>query len=108
MRINHWGRARQFIKAHPEAESPLRNWKKAVIEASWTNFPDVRNTFNSADWYQGAIIFDIGGNNYRLIAVCRFELDRLYIDKILNHQEYDRGAWKNRYKQMKKEATGEP
>jgi len=102
MRINHWGRARKFIKAHPEARKPLTTWKKAVIEATWTSFPDVRRTFNSADWYEGAIIFDSGGNNYRLIAICRFELDRIYIDKVLTHEEYDKGNWKQRYEKKKK------
>src|SRR5579885_2286035 len=102
MKINHWGRARAFIKRHAEADTPLRSWKKAVVEANWSSFPDVRQTFNSADWYEGAIIFDIGGNNFRLIAICRFELGRLYIDKVLTHQEYDTGTWKKRYESKKK------
>lgn len=97
MKINHWGRVRQFINKHPEALSPLRNWKRAVIEASWDKFTDVKKTFNSADWYEGAVIFDIGGNNIRLIAVCRFEIGRLYIDKVMTHSEYEKGNWKKRY-----------
>lgn len=90
------------MKAHGEAESSLPNWKKTVAEAVWTSFPEVNETFNSADWYKGAIIFDIGGNNFRLIAICRFELSRLYIDKVLTHEEYDKGAWKKRYDKKKK------
>jgi mRNA interferase HigB len=101
MKINHWGRARKFIQQHKEAQSSLTVWKKAVIEADWNNFPDVKKTFNTADWYEGAIIFDIGGNNLRLIAICRFELGRLYIDKVLTHQEYDKGTWKKRYERKK-------
>lgn len=97
MKINHWGRARRFIKDQPEAEIPLRAWKRTVIEARWDNFSQVRSTFNSADWYKGAIIFDIAGNNIRLVAVCRFELSRLYIDKVMTHVEYDKGAWRKRY-----------
>jgi mRNA interferase HigB len=102
MKVNHWGRVRKFIQEHAEAESPLRAWKKAVIEAQWANFPDVRKTFNSADWYEGAIIFDIGGNNYRLIAVCRFQLGRLYIDRVLTHEEYEKETWKKRYEERKR------
>ncbi len=101
MKINHWGRVREFIKEHVEAASSLQTWKRTVIEATWTNFPDVKNTFNSVDWYEGALIFDIGGNNIRLVAICRFELGRLYIDKVLTHEEYDRGTWKKRYKKKK-------
>jgi mRNA interferase HigB len=101
MKINHWGRARKFIKKHREAESALRAWKRAVVEADWSNFPDVKRSFKSVDWYEGALIFDIGGNNIRLIAVCRFLLGRLYIDKVLTHEECDRGSWKKRYDRKK-------
>ena len=101
MKVNHWGRARLFIKEHPEAESALRAWKRAVLEANWDNFPDVKETFNSADWYEGAIIFDIAGNNIRLVAVCRFDLGRLYIDRVMTHEEYDKGTWKKRYAKKK-------
>ena len=101
MKINHWGRARGFIKDHTEAAEPLRTWRTAVVNANWTSFPDVKETFNTVDWYKGALIFDIGGNNVRLIAVCRFELGRLYIDKVLTHKEYDTGTWKKRYDKKK-------
>jgi mRNA interferase HigB len=103
MKINHWGRARKFIKKHADAESSLRAWKRTVSEAAWTNFPDVKTTCNSVDWYEGALIFDIRGNNIRLIAVCRFELGRLYIDKVLTHLEYDKGAWKKRYEKKNRQ-----
>jgi mRNA interferase HigB len=98
VKINHWGRARKFIGKHPEAEKPLRVWKRTAIEANWSSFSEVKRTFNSVDWFEGAIIFDIAGNNIRLIAVCRFDLGSLYIDKVMNHEEYDKGNWKERYK----------
>jgi mRNA interferase HigB len=102
MKINHWGRARQFIRKYPEAEKPLRAWKRTTIEANWSNFAEVKHTFNSADWFVGVIIFDIAGNNIRLISVCRFELGRLYIDKVMTHREYDKGTWKERYQKGRK------
>ncbi len=101
MKINHWGRVRQFIKKHPVAERPLRLWKRSIIEARWKNFSDVKKTFNSVDWFEKAIIFDIAGNSIRLIAICRFDLGRLYIDKVMTHQEYDKGLWKRRYSKSK-------
>lgn len=90
MKINHWGRARQFYRRFPESKSALIHWKKTVLDAQWSNFSEIRQSFQSADWYQGAVIFDIAGNNYRLISICRFELGRLYIDKILTHTEYEK------------------
>jgi mRNA interferase HigB len=102
MKINHWGRVRQFIRKYPAAEKPLKLWKRSVIEARWTKFSDVKHTFNSADWFEKAIIFDIAGNNIRLVAVCRFDLGRLYIDKVMIHEEYDKGLWKQRYSKNRK------
>ncbi|HEY9869929.1 MAG TPA: type II toxin-antitoxin system HigB family toxin, partial [Candidatus Obscuribacterales bacterium] len=94
MQVIHWGRARQFIKEHPDADKPLKQWKKAVQDAQWTNFADVRQTFTTADWVEGKIVFDIKGNDYRLIAIAAFSNDRLYVRHVLTHEEYDRGDWK--------------
>jgi mRNA interferase HigB len=41
------------------------------------------------------VIFDIGGNKYRLIAYIRFTRQILYIKAVLTHEEYDKGAWKS-------------
>jgi len=69
----------------PEISSRFYDPTKVSLHA-----PEIK----TADWYEGAIIFDIAGNNFQLIAVCRFELGRLYIEKVMTHQEYDKGAWK--------------
>lgn len=94
MQVIHWGRARQFIKLHPDSEVPLKSWRRAVQAAEWTNFPDIKKTFNSADWAEGKIIFDFKGNDYRLIAIASFDNHRLYIHHVLTHKEYDSGNWK--------------
>ena len=94
MQVIHWSRARKFIQEHPGSEKPLKQWKKAVQEVQWTNFPDVRSTFNTADWVDGKIVFDIKGNDYRLIAIASFEGGKLYIRQVLTHEEYDQGQWK--------------
>lgn len=96
MKVLQWQRARKFFKDHPEAETPLKNWKQIVIAQGheWKNFADVKKTFNSADWVDGKIIFDIKGNDYRLIAVVHFQDDKLWIRNVLSHDEYDKGDWK--------------
>lgn len=52
-------------------------------------------TFNSVDKVGDLIVFDIGGNKYRLIAYIRFEKQILYIKAVLTHRDYERGAWKS-------------
>lgn len=95
MQVIHWGRARQFYKKHRLAEAPLKQWRTVVLAADWKTFPDVRETFNTADWVDGKIVFDIKGNDYRLVAIANFKNGKLYIRHVMTHQEYDEGSWKN-------------
>jgi mRNA interferase HigB len=58
--------------------------------AVWPHLPTVKETFPSADYAPetGTIIFDIGGNNYRLISVVGFERQAILIEEVLTHAEY--------------------
>ena len=94
MRIIHWGRAKQFYRKYSAAESPLKQWRKTVRQANWTNFSQIREIFPTADRVNGKIVFNIKGNYYRLIAIAIFENDRLYIKQVLTHEEYDKNKWK--------------
>ncbi len=94
VKLVHWGRARKFFQQHKPAKEPLKQWRAAVQAAEWTNFPDVRKTFTTADWVDGKIVFDIKGNDYRLVAIAQFEHGTLYIRHVLTHEEYDKGDWK--------------
>ena len=100
MRVTYWGKARKFYKEYKNAEAPLKAWKKATLEANWTDFNSVKMTFNTVDWVDGLLIFDIKGNDYRLVSVCVFEKGRLYIKEIMTHEEYSKGAWKEKHKRF--------
>lgn len=60
--------------------------------AEWVHFPDVKRSFPAADYVSatGTVIFDVGGNKYRLIARVDFDEQLLYIQEVLTHEEYDR------------------
>jgi mRNA interferase HigB len=55
----------------------------------------VKQSFNTADFVAPHVVFDIGGNKYRLIAEMNFARRVLFIRFILTHQDYMRGAWKS-------------
>jgi mRNA interferase HigB len=60
--------------------------------AVWPHFPGVKETFPATDYAPatGTLIFNLGGNKYRLIARVDFEEQLLAIETVLTHREYDR------------------
>lgn len=85
----------QFWESHPNAEPALRTWYKLTAQAQWSSFVDVRRTFPSADLVSKFTVFNVGGNNYRLIALVDFTYQKVFIRHVLTHAEYDKEAWKN-------------
>jgi len=90
----------EFAKEYPLAADPLNRWYKQVEMAGWRHFGDVKQTFNTADFIgNDRYVFDIGGNNYRLVAMIHFRKRTLYIRFIGTHKQYDqickRGLIKN-------------
>lgn len=51
-------------------------------------------TFPSADVVGNLIVFNIGGNKYRLIAMIHFNRGKVYVRHVMTHKEYEKGAWK--------------
>jgi mRNA interferase HigB len=58
------------------------------------SFAEVKQSFNTADFVAPSVVFDIGGNKYRLIAGINFSRSVLFIRGIMTHNEYMKGAWK--------------
>lgn len=50
--------------------------------------------FASADQYHRVVIFNVGGNKYRVIAAVHYNRRKVYIRHVLTHAEYSRGDWK--------------
>ncbi|MFL5241725.1 MAG: type II toxin-antitoxin system HigB family toxin [Gemmataceae bacterium] len=85
----------EFWATEPKAEQPLSAWFHAVEAALWSNFGDVRQTFNTADRVRHLTIFDIGGNKYRLIAFVDYQFSAVFVRAVLTHKEFQRGAWQS-------------
>jgi len=85
----------QFWEKHPESQMALQRWFKIVQKTEFNSFAELRQVFPSADKFDHYIIFNIGGNKYRLITSIHFNRGKVYIRHVLTHAEYDRGDWKN-------------
>ena len=77
-------------RGHSKAQTPLENWFKLASAAQWNSFADVKATFPSADWVGDRLVFNVGGNNYRLICFVRFASQVMYVKWVGTHAEYDK------------------
>jgi mRNA interferase HigB len=92
MRIISVGRLKAFWEhpAHRDAEQPLLVWVRVVRAAGWHNPPAIKRMFNSADILRdGRVVFDIGGNKYRLVAWVNFHYGVVYVRFIRIYRQYD-------------------
>ena len=79
---------------HADLEGPLDAWFRVAKKAVWRSLAEVRGTFSSADTVGKWTVFNVKGNQYRLIVEINYSSGRIYIRHVLTHTEYDRGGWK--------------
>jgi mRNA interferase HigB len=111
MRIIKESRLKEFMQCHPKARKMLERWTRLTRKALWAKLKDIRDTFPDADEVtvssgKKATVFDINGNDFRLIAAVhymkpetidgkkRWTNGRVYVFYFLTHAEYDKDAWK--------------
>lgn len=87
-------RLNEFAAKHPTARSGLVHWYRTLKLASVHSFADIRTLFPSADQVGRLTVFNISGNNVRLIAAIHYNRQKVYIRAVLTHEEYDTGRWK--------------
>ncbi len=84
----------EFSERYRDALIPLMNWYRITKRADWGSLADVRSDFAHADIVGRRTVFNIHGNNYRLIARVNYKTKRVFILHILTHVEYSKGDWK--------------
>mgnify|MGYP003434025846 FL=1 len=91
MRIFTERKLNEYIEKHPDAKVALQEWVSIVKKSQWKCFADVKRTFNSVDCVGNQhYVFNIKGNNYRLVVVIQFTPQFVYIRFIGTHVEYDK------------------
>lgn len=91
MRIIAERTIRLYYEKNPLAKTAIEEWVTTGRKAEWHCFADVRNTYNSADYVGNQhYVFNIKGNDYRLVAVIKFIPQFVLIRFIGTHKEYDR------------------
>lgn len=82
---------REFTEIHKNVEDQLNNWYTITEKCDWANFNDMRHFFNTVDAVGNDLyVFNIKGNEYRLIVRIIFRVRTIYIKFIGTHSEYDK------------------
>jgi len=91
MRIFTEQALKEYAEEHPDSKVALQEWAVIVKRSEWTCFADIKKTFSSADNVGNQYyVFNIKGNNYRLVVVIKFTVKFVYIRFIGTHKEYDK------------------
>lgn len=85
---------REFWTKHILSEIPILDWYKQSKKADWKNLADTKKVFPHADLVGECIVFNIGGNKFRLITKINYRAKIIFIRFILTHNEYDQDKWK--------------
>jgi mRNA interferase HigB len=82
---------RLFWAVHPDAEQPLRAWYAIAKRAQWRVPADVKADYGNASFVgNNRVIFNIKGNDYRLIVLAEYRKGKLFVRFVGTHIEYDR------------------
>jgi mRNA interferase HigB len=81
-------------KHQPDRRASLNSWFRISEGASRNHFPDVRQTFNSADNpADNRVIFNIAHNKAKLLTIINYTEKRVTVLDVLTHAEYDKKDW---------------
>jgi mRNA interferase HigB len=81
---------REFWEIHPESASALLRWHTTLQHTHAADFAALKTAFNAVDWVSGYVVFDVGGNKYRIITDIVFRSQTAYIKHVFTHKEYDK------------------
>lgn len=91
MRVVTYRHIKEFIVKHTDSRTALNDWYLRTTKASWYKLSDVKKTFNSIDYVGNErFVFNIKGNQYRLVAIIIFASQKVYIRFIGTHSDYEK------------------
>ncbi len=80
----------KFCKKHSDVKTALEKWVDEVSKAHWKNHNELKNSYASADYVgNNRYVFNIKGNNYRLVVLVVFFAGSLDIRFIGTHKDYE-------------------
>ncbi len=82
---------REYWERHANAQGPLSSWHAHAREASWSRPSDVKRDHADASILSDErVVFNIKGNDYRLVVRINYKSGTVFIRWVGSHAEYDR------------------
>ena len=89
------GKLKEAASKYLDAVEIVRNFARKIEFSNWQNLIEIQADYRTAEAVGNFTVFNIKGNNYRLIVSIDYEKEIIYIKYILTHAEYDKEQWKN-------------
>lgn len=81
---------RDFWAKNPDAEQPLKAWVDEATKADWKNPAEIKEQYLTASILKNRrVVFNIKGNDYRLIVAIAYQRGWMFVKFIGTHKEYD-------------------
>ena len=93
MRIVSHRKLKEFYetKGREDSRVPLERWYNIAEKAEWRNLSEIKVDFPATDYVGNQhYVFNIKGNNYRLVVVVKFTIEYIFIRFVGTHGEYDK------------------
>lgn len=84
----------EAAREHADAAGAITMWIANVRAARWRNLIELKADFPSADYVPPVTVFNVRGNNYRLIALVDYSEQVVVAKHFLTHATYNKGNWK--------------
>lgn len=82
---------REFLESYPDARASLTQWISTVEQADWGTPNELKAVYpNASVVANDRVVFNIGGNKYRLVVLVIYRVRTIFIRFIGTHGEYDR------------------
>ncbi len=100
MRVIKESFLRNAAEQYPKAAKYLASWVSVVRLANWRSIAELRRIYPSADMVRvesgnNVVVFNVCGNEYRLIVAIHFDRQMAYTLRFLTHAEYSKDRWKD-------------
>ena len=82
---------KEFIDKHPQSKSSLEAWWTEAKAANWQNSQQIKEQYAIASFVgNNRVVFNIKGNDFRLVVAVAYRFGALYIKFVGTHEEYNK------------------